>query len=102
MTSGILSTTNQPTTMTDKADVTKALNQLISLVAGRQAAVETNHLAERPDDRIREITTLVANELIAATTSGDVKALKQCQRKVESLTSLKTLATVLMEEVDWD
>ena len=93
---------NQPTTMTPKEDVLKALNQLTSLVAGREMAVKTNDLIEHPDARIGELTTLTAHELVKATTSGDTKALKQAQRKLESLTSLKTLATVLMKEVEWD
>ena len=101
MKSGILSL-NQPTTMTPKEDVLKALNQLTSLVAGKDSAIATNHLAEDPAARLTEITTLTAQDLVKASTSGDVKALKQAQRKLESLTNLKTLATVLQEEVDWD
>ena len=101
MTSGILSR-NQPTTMTPKEDVLKALNQLTSLVAGRESAIATNHLDGDPEGRVTEITNLTAQELVKASTSGDTKALKQAQRKLESLTNLKTLATVLQEEVDWD
>ena len=100
MTSGILSE-NQPTTMTPKQDVLKALNQLTSLVAGREAAIATNHLAEDPEGRLNEVTNMTAQDLVKASTSGDIKALKQAQRKLESLTSLKTLATCLMQEVDW-
>ena len=101
MTSGILSL-NQPTTMTPKEDVLKALNQLTSLVAGREAAIATNDLDGDPEGRLNEVTNMTAQDLIKATTSGDTKALKQAQRKLESLTSLKTLATCLMQEVDWD
>ena len=101
MTYGTLKLT-EPITMTPKTDVLRALNQLISLVAGRDMAIATNEKYEEPDDRIRAITNLITEELMAATTSGDIKALKQCQRKVESLTSLKTLAVCLMDEVDWD
>ena len=101
MTSGILSE-NQPTTMTPKQDVLKALNQLTSLVAGRESAINTNHLAEDPVARVTEITTKTAEDLIKATTSGDNKALKQAQRKLESLSSLRTLAFCLMQEVEWD
>ena len=101
MTSGILMR-NQPTMMTPKYDVQLALDQLISLVAGREAAIKTNDLAGQPVERIREITNVIADELMSATQTGDMKALKQCERKVQSLTSLKTLATVLMEEVEWE
>lgn len=101
MTSGILNST-QPITMTPKYEIQAALDQLISLVAGREAAIRTNELAGDPVGRIREITNVISEELIASTQGGDIKAIKQCQRKVESLTSLKTLATCLMDEVDWN
>ena len=101
MTSGIL-IKNQPTTMTPKYKVQEALDQLISLVAGREAAIRTNELAGDPVGRIREVTNVISEELVTSAQSGDTKAIKQCQRKVESLTSLKTLATCLMEEVEWD
>ena len=94
-------TLNQPTTMNSKAEVLKALNQLISLIAGKSSAVSTNHLAEDPAARVSEITNLTAQDLIAATKSGDVKALKQAQRKLESLSSLQIISTTLIEEVDW-
>ena len=102
MVDAILSRPEPTTTMTPKPEVVRALNQLISLVAGKRAAVLTNELEEQPDERIREITKLVTAEVLEATTTGDVKALKQCQRKIDSLTSLKTLAKVLMDEVIWE
>ena len=101
MTSGILNPT-QPTIMTPKYEIQAALDQLISLVAGREAAIKTNDLAGDPVGRIREITNVISNELVSSTQGGDIKAIKQCQRKVESLTSLKTIATCLMDEVEWD
>lgn len=88
--------------MTPKYEIQAALDQLISLVAGREAAIRTNDFAGDPVMRIREVTNVLSEELLAATQGGDMKALKQCQRKVDSLTSLKTLATCLMEEVEWD
>ena len=99
--SGILNL-NQPTNMTPKTDVLKALNQLISLVAGKEAATATNHLAEDPDARLNEITATAAQDLIKHTTSGDIRSLKQAQRKLESLASLRTLTTCLIKEVEWD
>ena len=101
MMSGIL-TTNLLLAMTPKDEVTEALDQLISLVAGGDSARKTNELAGRPKERITKITTFVADELTTATQNGDMKAFKQIQRKVSSLGSLKTLATVLMDEVEWD
>lgn len=88
--------------MTPKYKVQEALDQLISLVAGREAAIRTNDLAGDPVGRIREVTNVISEELMTSTQSGDIKAIKQCQRKVTSLTSLKTLATCLMDEVEWD
>jgi polyphosphate kinase len=101
MISGIL-TTDLLLNMTPKDEVTEALDQLISLVAGRESAIKTNDLAGSPKERINKITTFVAEELTEATKTGDMKAFKQIQRKVGSLGSLKTLATVLMDEVVWD
>ncbi len=92
----------QPMTMTPKHEVLESLDQLISLVSGREAAVSTNHLESKPLERISAITDVVAQEVVTATKNDDVKSIKQCRRKIQSLTSLKTLATVLMNEVEWD
>lgn len=88
--------------MTPKYQVLESLDQLISLVSGRDPAIKTNHLEGKPLDRIRAITSVIAEELSTATQQDDTRSLKQCKRKIESLTSLKTLATVLMDEVEWD
>ena len=102
MMSGILNLTNQPTTMTPKEEVLRALNQLTSLVAGREAAIATNDLSDTPEQRVAEIVSMTSKDLIEAASSGDNKALKQAQRKLESLGSLKLLSEVLINEVDWD
>ena len=70
----------------------KALNQLISLVAGREIALATNDEADRPTYRIGECLRLAAKEMADAAVAGDNKMIKQCQRKLESMTSLKLLA----------
>lgn len=101
MTYGTLNT-YQPMTMTPKYEVLEALDQLITLVSGREASIKTNDLAGKPIERIREITSIVAEELASAATTDDIKTIKQCRRKVESLTSLKTLSSVLLNEVEWD
>lgn len=69
-----------------------ALNQLISLVAGREMALATNDEADRPAYRIGECIDLAGKELGRAAQAGDTKAMKQSQRKLESMTSLKLLA----------
>ena len=76
-------------------DLAKALNQLIALVAGRDLALATNEFSDSPGWRIGEVNTLAAKELIKASQSGDMKALKQVQRKMESLASLKVIAEAL-------
>ncbi len=89
-------------TMTPKHQVLNSLDQLISLVSGRDAAISTNELEGKPLERISAITNVVAQEVVTATKADDARGIKQCRRKIESLTSLKTLATVLMDEVEWD
>lgn len=79
----------------EAAVLAKSLNQIISLVAGRDLAIQTNDFADNPDSRIGEIITLAASEMVKASQSGDMKALKQVQRKMESLTSLRTIAKAL-------
>lgn len=69
----------------------KALNQLISLVAGRDLAIKTNDLADDPERRISDCIAAAAQEVTNGAMSGDQKVLKQGQRKLESLASLKTL-----------
>lgn len=87
--------------MTNFDDVQKALRQLISLVAGREGAVATNHLQDAPLERISQLISLASKDLTEAATSGDQKGMKQAQRKLESLGSLNTLATVLIKETEW-
>ena len=69
----------------------KAFNQLISLVAGRELAIKTNDLADDPEARISHCIAGAAQEVTNGAMAGDQKVLKQGQRKLESLTSLKTL-----------
>ena len=73
-----------------------ALNQLISLVSGRDIAIATNDLANEPDYRLGECFLLATKELNRAVLSNDMKALKQCQRKLESLNSLRVLSSSLI------
>lgn len=72
-----------------------ALNQLVSLIAGKAIAIATNDEAGRPAYRIGLCMELATKELADAAASGDTKALKQCQRKIESMTSLKALAAAI-------
>jgi hypothetical protein len=81
-------------------DTFKALNQLASLVVGRDRAVETNDLENDPIQRIKRLKTLVDSEFQQANELGDSKALKQVERTMASLQSLLVLAE-LASEVEW-
>ena len=81
-------------------DTHKALNQLASLVVGRDHAVETNDLENDPIQRIRKLKALVDSDFQQANELGDSKTLKQVARTMESLQSLLVLAE-LASEVEW-
>lgn len=81
-------------------DVFRALNQLSSLVVGRDRAIETNDLESDPIGRIKKLKELVDGDFRQANELGDTKSLKQVERTMASLQSLLTLAE-LAEEVEW-
>jgi hypothetical protein len=78
----------------------RALNQLASLVVGRDRAVETNDLESDPIVRVRKLKELVDQDFRQANEIGDTKTLKQIERTMASLQSLLVLAE-LAEEVEW-
>lgn len=82
--------------------VSKALNQLASVLGGRDLAVATNDLSSDPFARIQAIASAATQDLVEAAASGDSKALSQAQRKTQSLVSLATLAEVIRQGMDWD
>jgi hypothetical protein len=86
--------------MTSYDDVLRSLNQLISLVGGRAGAIATNHLASNPLERIGDLISMASRDLTDAATTGDQHSMKQAQRKLESLGSLRVLAVVLTQESD--
>lgn len=81
-------------------DVFRALNQLSSLVVGRDRALETNNLENDPIARIKKLKLLVDQDFRQANELGDPKTLKQVERTMASLQSLLTLAE-LADEVEW-
>lgn len=81
-------------------DVFRALNQLSSLVVGRDRALETNNLESDPIARIKKLKLLVDQDFRQANELGDTKTLKQVERTMASLQSLLTLAE-LAEDVEW-
>ena len=92
--------TNQP--FKPGRPTTKALNQLISVLAGRDIAIATNDLAGEPWARLHAAMDKVSDEINEALNSGNSKAMLQVQRKNQSLASLQILAWRLMECMDPD
>ena len=81
-------------------DTFRALNQLASLVVGRDRAIETNDLETDPIARIKKLKLLVDQDFRQANELGDTKTLKQVERTMASLQSLLTLAE-LAEDIEW-
>jgi hypothetical protein len=81
-------------------DTYRALNQLASLVVGRDRAIETNDLESDPIARIKKLKLLVDQDFRQANELGDTKTIKQVERTMASLQSLLTLAE-LTDEVEW-
>ena len=81
-------------------DTFRALNQLASLVVGRERALESNNLENDPIARIKKLKLLVDQDFRQANELGDTKTIKQVERTMASLQSLLTLAE-LAEEVEW-
>ena len=81
-------------------DTFKALNQLASLVVGRDRSIETNDLENDPIQRIRKLKELVDEDFRQSNELGDSKTLKQVERTMARLQSLLVLAE-LASEVDW-
>jgi hypothetical protein len=81
-------------------DTFRALNQLASLVVGRERAILSNDLENDPIARIKKLKMLLDDDFRAANQIGDSKTLKQIERTMASLQSLLVLAE-LVDEVDW-
>ena len=81
-------------------DTFRALNQLASLVVGRERALESNNLENDPIARIKKLKLLLDQDFRQANELGDTKTIKQVERTMASLQSLLTLAE-LAEEVEW-
>ncbi len=83
---------NQPDLDLTPHGVETALNQLASVLAGREMAIATNDLADQPIARIESMIDSAQSDLMTAGQLGDTKLLGQSQRKLQSLISLLTLA----------
>lgn len=81
-------------------DTYRALNQLASLVVGRDRAIQSNDLENDPIARIRKLKDLIDQDFRQANQIGDSKTIKQIERTMASLQSLLVLAE-LAAEVEW-
>ena len=90
---------------TDEAAAVRAINQLLSLIVGRDAARATDELKHNPKARLAkalELTLLEYQTAVGAAVPAEdrARASRAAQRKLDSLESLRTLAD-LIEEVEW-
>jgi hypothetical protein len=84
-------------TTTTHAIQTRALNQLASLLGGRDMALATNDFDHDPIARIEALITMASDEMRKAAAAGDQTTLKGAARKMESLGNLQILAKGLVE-----
>lgn len=85
--------------LVQKDEVIKALSQLTSVIVGGGIAKKTHHLEDNPLQRIDVCIQEALQDFQKNLT--DDKAANQLQRKLSSLTSLRTLST-LFNEVEFD
>ena len=91
---------------TDEAAAVRAINQLLSLIVGRDAARATDELKHNPKARLAkalELTLLEYQTAVGAAVPAEdrARASRAAQRKIDSLESLRVLCD-LVEEVEWD
>ena len=91
--------------MIERHEADRALNQLASLVVGRDLAKNTNHLEEDPRKRIYEMYRRISNEDASPTRMPTAAEIARDNRsrntKKESMVSLLTLAEVVDELFEW-
>ena len=91
--------------MIERQQADRALNQLASLVGGRDLAIATNHLTGDPVQRIEAMRVMVLEAAAKPTRLRSAAEIARDDRsmttKIDSLGSLRTLAN-LVAEVDWD
>tara|TARA_Y100001963_G_C6706858_1_gene412313 strand:- start:839 stop:1108 length:270 start_codon:yes stop_codon:yes gene_type:complete len=85
--------------LTTKKDVTRALNQLTSVIVGGKHARETDNLKSEPNERIDKCYQLVLEEQKDA--FSNPAKINQILRKMDSLRSLLVLAKLANEIDDW-
>ena len=101
-----VTTSNQLAGLTTETAAKRAVNQLLSVVVGKWAAKGTDHLKEQPSDRVQACLQITSDEYQKAikqlaSDPNASKMVNQCQRKLDSLASLQTIAN-LINETEWD
>jgi hypothetical protein len=90
---------NQELISRQQAD--RAINQLLSVIVGRQQAIASNHLENYILERLEFSLILIEQEMNHSKRLGDTNnAMNRAQRKLSSVQSLKVLAA-LISEVEW-
>jgi hypothetical protein len=97
--------TNHTMGLTSESAAKRSCNQLLSVIVGRNAARDTDHLKDEPSKRVQACLALATAELNQAiqklSTDPDANRLvKQCQRKMDSLASLQVFSN-LINETEW-
>ena len=90
--------------MITRQDCDRSIHQLLCLILGSQRSRASNHLGYNPAERIEFCFKLVQKEMEQVVRTADPeglqKALRDAQRQLQSLQSLKTL-NQLIQEVEW-
>lgn len=93
--------------LTEQTSAFRALNQILSVTAGRRFARDTDSLKGDPAARIQSVIEMTCNEAATAaknqaTDPNADKAMAQANRKLDTLRSLALLARIIQQEVIWD
>lgn len=101
-----ISTTANNVGLTQESAAKRAVNQLLSVIVGRNAARDTDHLKHDPSARVQACVAFASQEYqkasaeLAKDASAD-RLVRQVERKLDSLKSLQVLSN-LIKETPWD
>ena len=101
-----VTTPDQLAGLTTEAAAKRAVNQLLSVVVGKWAAKGTDHLKDEPSQRVQACLQITSEEYQKAlkqlaSDPNASKMVSQCQRKLDSIASLQTIAN-LINETEWE
>lgn len=101
----VSTTHNHLVGLTQRSAAERAVNQLLSVIVGRNAARATDNLKDNPSSRVQACIRIASKELqdalegLAEDPSAS-KQVQQVQRKIDSLGSLQVLANLILE-TEW-